>query len=292
LTLANPKVVVLGSLHYDIIVDAPGRPRKGETVTGRSWAPKCGGKGGNQAVAAAKAGVVTSMIGAVGSDEFGDALLANLDRSGVERSGVTVLEGAASGMSVAIFDDEGDYGAVIVSGSNLSIAAEQCDDARLRNADVLVLQNEVLEAINLRAAANAKRLGVRTILNAAPARPFTTDLLAYVDVLIVNAIEAEMIGGGIVNSLNSASIAAQALTSQCAEVVVTAGGDGVAYADRSGSEHAFPAIPVVVASTHGAGDMFVGTLAAELAKGSSAAVGIAAANQSAARLVSTPEAGR
>ena len=292
MTKTSPKVVVLGSLHYDIIMDAPDRPRKGETLAGRSWRPKCGGKGGNQAVAAAQRGATTRMVGAVGRDDFGEALLANLDRAGVERTGVAILDGAASGMSVAIFDDEGDYGAVIVSGSNLAIAMDQCGEDILRDADVLVLQNEIPEDINRAAACMARPLGVRTILNAAPARAFVTDLPAFVDILVVNAIEAEMLGGGSVGSGTDALRAANALTAQFAAVLVTAGGDGVAYADRSGGEHRVPAIPVVVASTHGAGDMFVGTLATELARDSTMSTAIDAANRAAAKLVATPEADR
>ena len=288
----QPNVVVLGSLHYDIMMDAPDRPRKGETVTGRSWRPKCGGKGGNQAVAAAQSGARTSMIGAVGRDGFGDALLAHLDRAGVERQGVAILDGIGSGMSVAIFDDEGDYGAVIVSGANLEITAGQCGEVHLRGADVLVLQNEIPEAINLAAASTARRLAVRTILNAAPARAFATGLPTLVDILIVNAIEAEMLGGGPVRSAADALLAAKALTEQFAAVLVTAGGDGVAYADRSGFHHTVPPISVVVASTHGAGDMFVGTFATELGRGAPILAALDAANRAAAKLVSTPEADR
>lgn len=287
-----PKVVVLGSLHYDILLDAPDRPRKGETVTGRSWHPKCGGKGGNQAVAAAGCGASTTMIGAVGRDDFGKALLANLDRAKVDRAGVATLDGAASGMSVAIFDDDGDYGAVIVSGSNLAISADQCGKPCLHDADVLVLQNEIPESINRVAAGTARRLGVKIILNAAPARAFATDLPAYVDILVVNAIEAEMLGGGVVASTADALVAARHLTSLSAAVVVTAGGDGVAYADRTGLEHVVPAVRVVVASTHGAGDTFVGTFATALARGQAILACIDVANRAAAKLVSTPESAR
>lgn len=271
------------------MVDAPDRPRRGETVTGRSWAPKCGGKGGNQAVAAAKAGVRTAMVGAVGDDDFGRALLANLDRAGVDRAAVATREGAGSGMSVAIFDDGGDYGAVIVSGANLSISPDQLDDAPLASAKVLVLQNEVPEAVNAALAARARRHGLRTILNAAPARAFTTALPADIDILVVNAVEAEMLGGGVVDSLDGASAAARALTETFGIVVVTAGGDGVAAADRAGLAVTIPALPIAVASTHGAGDAFVGTFAASLAMGASIEVGLDAANREAARLVSTPE---
>src|SRR3954453_18725991 len=105
----KPVVVVVGSLHYDIMVDAPDRPRKGETVAGYSWRPKFGGKGGNQAVAAAKAGAEVRMAGAVGADEFGSFLLDVLSAGGVDASRVQHLPNVGSGMSVAISDSSGDY---------------------------------------------------------------------------------------------------------------------------------------------------------------------------------------
>ncbi|MEO9228422.1 MAG: PfkB family carbohydrate kinase, partial [Devosia sp.] len=138
-------VCVLGSLHYDILVDAPDRPRKGETIAGSAWRPKFGGKGGNQAVAAARAGATTTMIGMVGADSFGALLVDNLARHGVDASLVEVAPGVASGMSVAIFDKDRDYGAVIVSGANLSLDASvvQRTARWITSSDVLVLQNEV-----------------------------------------------------------------------------------------------------------------------------------------------------
>lgn len=286
------RVVVVGSLHYDIVVDAPDRPRKGETLTGRSWVPKFGGKGGNQAAAAQRQGVPTAMVGAVGDDAFGAALLAGLDRAKVDRSAVAVLGNVGSGMSVAIFDDEGDYGAVIVSGANLSTTAEQTGDALLREGKVLVLQNEIPELVNEAAARQGHRHGVTIILNAAPARRFETALPEFVDILVVNAIEAEMLGGGRVESLEDAAVAAETLSSRFKAVIVTAGGHGVAFSDRSGQQIKLPGIPVVVASTHGAGDAFVGTLAARLSLGDSPSAALHIANQEAARWVSVPESQR
>jgi ribokinase len=285
-------VVVVGSLHYDIMVDAPDRPRKGETVAGLSWLPKFGGKGGNQALAAEGQGVPTAMVGAVGGDDFGAALLAGLDRGGVDRSAVTTLSGVGSGMSVAIFDAEGDYGAVIVSGANLAISATQARDELLRTAKVLILQNEIPEEVNEDVARRAKAFGVKTVLNAAPARAFETALPGYVDILVVNAIEAEMLGSAPVNSLADAAEAAEHLTSRFGAVVVTAGGDGVAFQDEAGAKISLPGVPVKVQSTHGAGDMFVGTLAARLAMGNDVRTALSVANQQAAKLVSTPECER
>jgi ribokinase len=287
-----PAVIVVGSLHYDIMVDAPDRPRKGETIAGRSWAPKFGGKGGNQAVAARRQGVPTAMVGAVGDDSFGGALLAGLDRANVDRTNVAVLSGTGSGMSVAIFDDDGDYGAVIVSGANLAIAPGQAGAQLLSQCKVLVLQNEIPEIVNEAVARHARDFGVTTILNAAPARPFTTSLPDLVDILIVNAIEAEMLGGGAVSSLETAACAAERLAARFKSVFVTAGGDGVASFDRSGRAPKLPGIRVAVSSTHGAGDAFVGTLAARIAVGEHFEVALSVANKEAAKLVSTPEAER
>jgi ribokinase len=289
---AVSSVVVVGSLHYDIMVDAPDRPRKGETVAGRSWSPKFGGKGGNQALAARRQDVPTAMVGAVGNDDFGTALLAGLDRGGVDRSAVATLQGVGSGMSVAIFDDEGDYGAVIVSGANLAIKTAAAHDELLRSAKVLILQNEIPEGINEDVARRAREFGVKTILNAAPARAFETTLPGYVDILVVNALEAEMLGSMPVHSLADAEKAAEFLTSRFASAVVTAGGDGVAFQDEGGNKASLPSISVKVQSTHGAGDMFVGTLAARLALGNDMRTALRLANQQAAKLVSTPECER
>jgi ribokinase len=289
---AEAAVIVVGSLHYDIMVDAPGRPRKGETVTGRSWAPKFGGKGGNQAVAARRQGVSTAIVGAVGKDSFGDTLLASLDRAKVDRRGVAVFDDFGSGMSVAIFDDEGDYGAVIVSGSNLAITPNQASDELLSHGKVLVLQNEIPELVNEAVARRARERGLTIILNAAPARPFATSLPDLIDLLVVNAIEAEILGGGRVSSLETAAQAAAVLALRFSAAIVTAGGDGVAFCGQGGRPAILPGLTVTVASTHGAGDTFVGTLAARLALGDAMSAALTVANQEAAKLVSTPESAR
>jgi ribokinase len=289
MTHPAPKVVVFGSLHYDIMVEGPGRPRKGETVTGTAWYPKCGGKGGNQAVSAAKTGIATDMIGAVADDTFGQALVENLARHGVGHRFVRHVDGVGSGMSVAITDSDGDYGAVIVSGANLALgdADVAAASSLFDSSAVLVLQNEVPDAANVAAARAAKSAGGRVILNAAPARPLSDDLAGLIDILVVNAIEAEEIAAvPVVDTLDGAKAAARILARRFPVAVVTAGGDGVACAAADGAEIALAAIPVTVVSTHGAGDEFVGVLASELARGRSLAVALGAANRAAAFLVS------
>ncbi|MGO4126638.1 PfkB family carbohydrate kinase [Inquilinus sp. YAF38] len=283
--MPEPKVIVVGSLHYDIMVSAPDRPRRGETVLGDAWWPKCGGKGGNQAVEAALAGVRAVMVGAVGDDAFGAALLAHLHRAGVEAGAVAVVPGAASGMSVAVLDAAGDYGAVVVSGVNRAIRLTDEAASDWQPGDWLVLQNEVPAAVNLDAARLAHRRGLHVLLNAAPVLSLETELAAMIDILVVNAIEAEMLSGVAVLDLETASIAAGRLRSTVGTVVVTAGGAGVAYAAPDGSGRV-AAVPAMVRSTHGAGDCFIGVLAAALASGLLLEDAIRRGNAAAGRLVS------
>lgn len=284
-------VVVFGSLHYDIVVKGPHRPRKGETVAGSAWYPKCGGKGGNQAVSAAKNGVSTAMIGAVADDEFGHSLSNNLKNHSVDSRYVRTIAGEASGMSVAIFDAEGDYGAVFVSGTNLQLGLQDVAAAAEHfHADaVLVLQNEVSDEANVAAAAAMKKAGGKVVLNAAPARAPSEQLTALVDVVVVNAVEAEALAEvPSVESLDTALAAARILSKQYPVAIVTAGGDGVAFVDRDGREGVMPAIKVKLVSTHGAGDEFIGVLAAQISRGSTIEHAVAEANEAAAILVSTP----
>lgn len=287
-TPAKPVIVVVGSLHYDIMVDAPDRPRKGETVTGHAWAPKFGGKGGNQAVSASRAGAAVRMVGAVGDDEFGRFLLDALEASGVDATRVAKLPRTGSGMSVAISDSEGDYGAVIVSGANLKIDTAAISKADLwTDADVVILQNEVPDAVNLAAARAAREAGVIVCLNAAPFRALPDDLASLLDVLVVNAIEAEGLCGRPVTDLPSASAAARELATRFPGVVVTAGGAGVAGVRSGDAPVALEARPVKLVNTHGAGDAFVGAFASSLAADLTFAESLATANEAAARHVST-----
>lgn len=287
----SARVIVVGSLHYDIMVKAPDRPRKGETVLGSAWWPKCGGKGGNQAVEAALSGAPTLMIGAVGDDDFGRVLTAHLACAGVDATGVAVIAGASSGMSVAIEDAGGDYGAVVVSGVNRLFLVDDGLAAGWTASDVVVLQNEIDPAANLAAARRAKAVGACVIHNAAPALPLDPDFLDLIDVLVVNAIEAEMMGGGSVTDLLSAEDAARQLAVGGRTAVVTAGGDGVAWAGPEGGG-SMEALQVVLRSTHGAGDCFVGVLAASLGRGEAIAAAVARANAAAGNLVSLTQTER
>ena len=281
-------VIVCGSLHLDIMVYAPGLPRLDETTVGTRWAMQCGGKGGNQAVMAARAGARVAMIGRVGADDFGDRLRAHLTARGVDARAVGVDATAGSGMSTAIVRDDGEYGAVIVSGANLRIDPASIED-RWRasgGASVLVLQNEIPEAVNIAAASVARESGAKVILNAAPARQMTSQLIDLVDILVVNRVEAEMLSGLIVNDNASALAALPRLGAGRRDIVATLGGAGLVVQPRGADAKAIAPIPVRVVSTHGAGDCFVGALARWLAAGADLMAAAADANQAAAAHVS------
>lgn len=264
--MASAVVVVVGSLHYDIMLEAPHLPARGETVAGRRWYPKFGGKGGNQALAAHAAGAEVRMLGAVGDDAFGRFLLDRLAAAGLATTRIARLA-EASGMSVAIAEAAGDYGAVTVSGANLSLDPACLDEPALwQGARVLLLQNEIPEPVNLAAARAARSAGARVILNAAPMREMAPELLALTDLLVVNAVEAEAMAGLPAGTLAEAEAAARALAARVASVIVTAGGEGAAWAG-AGRSLAHRAMPVEVVSAHGAGDCYAGTLAAALAGG-------------------------
>jgi ribokinase len=245
-------VLVAGSLHLDVVVDSPRLPRLDETLMGQAVACRGGGKGLNQALAAARMGAATAMAGAVGQDAFARDLLAALDAGGVDRRAVEVLPGA-SGMSVALVQPDGDYAAVVVSAANRAYAGGTPIPAGTR---LLLLQDEVPEAANLRLARAARAAGVTVILNAAPARTLPDDLAALLDLLVVNRVEAQDLTGTAV-----ADKAARRLGARVPQVIVTLGAGGLVGRGPQGG-FVQPGFPVATVSTHGAGDAFVGALAA------------------------------
>ncbi|MFN4156569.1 MAG: ribokinase [Paracoccaceae bacterium] len=294
MTLTEAEIAIVGSLHYDILVTGGDRPRKGETVFGTGWTWKCGGKGGNQAIEAARHGASTAFVGAVGQDNFGDAMLATMGAAGVDTSSIARVDGAGSGMSVAIFDPEGDYGAVIVPGANWKITPQSLGAATaLQTCRILLLQNEVRPETNLAAARVAKAQGARVILNAAPFRDLSPELAQLVDILVVNEIEAEQLSGsGAVDDFDNAGRAASALLALVPAVIITLGGTGLLTAARGEGQIRIAGHAVQVVSTHGAGDCLIGALGARLVLGDTLAEAARYANAAAAVLVSTPDADR
>jgi ribokinase len=292
--MPQPKfdVVVCGSLHLDIIVETPHLPQSDETVVGRSWRPDALPVPPDSRPCRRKPGARTAMIGRVGNDDFGARLLAHLDRAGVDRRGVETDPDTGSGMSVATIDDKGDYGAVIVSGSNLGIAPAGIAAAwqRLAGGYVLVLQNEVPHAVNVAAARVAAAAGAIVVLNAAPARKNGLDLLDHIDVLVANRIEAEMISGRAIADRAAAIAALPLLGCDRRTVIVTLGAGGLVVAEPGTVPCGIAALPVTAISTHGAGDCFVGALAFRLAKGDGMVAACTFANSQAGHFVAATRA--
>lgn len=284
----KPVILCAGSLHHDVIVQAPGLPRVDQTLAGTDVRYAFGGKGGNQAVAAARAGAEVHMAGAVGSDDIAITLREALDAAGVRRGAVQAHPGP-SGMSVAIALPDGTYAAVIVSGANLLFRPEAVQFPK--DCAALLLQSEVAETANVALASRARTAGIRVILNAAPARPVTAALLANTDLLVVNRGEAADLLGRPEAGLDAQAAADELARQVSGAVIVTLGADGLVLAGAKGAGH-YPAPPVRVVSTHGAGDAFIGALAAEWARGAPLAEAAAFAQTAAALHVSLPVADR
>jgi len=291
-TNAESIVLVVGSLHHDIMVEADHLPRKDETAVGTRWFPKFGGKGGNQAVSAQLHGAAVRMVGAVGADGFGRFLLDRLAASGVDHRFVVTCPDVGSGISVAIMEPGGDYAATIVSGANLRIDPAGLGHAAVwQDVRLLILQNEIPEPVNIAAATEARRRGIRTLLNAAPSRPMSPEFTRAVEILVVNAVEAEMMGCDPVTDLLAAEAAARVLADRFETVIVTAGAAGLAACRATGEGFTIPAESIKVVSSHGAGDAFIGALAAAITRGDAFKTACTAASHAAAEHVAGRQPG-
>ncbi|WP_170473238.1 PfkB family carbohydrate kinase [Ruegeria arenilitoris] len=273
-------VFIVGALHLDVVVDAPRLPALDETLMGKRVSYRFGGKGGNQALAAARVGAKVAIAGRVGLDEFGAKILEALRNSRVDHSQVLQVPGA-TGMSVAIVEEGGEYGAVVVSGVNQTIDPLDIDPGA---SNVILLQNEIPETINL-AVAKSKRPDTKLVLNAAPARQCSTELLDSVDLLVVNRVEAAQMTGKPETTPEDAAAALASLGPKA--VVVTVGREGAVIFERGSVKKIVPPIQAN-GSAHGAGDAFVGVLVSELAKRWNLISAATFASAAAAHFVHTP----
>ena len=242
----------------------PHLPRAGETVLGDRLGRYPGGKGANQAVAAARLGGQVGMVGRVGADDFGAELVANLAANGVDASGVERDNSAATGAALIFVGPEGQNMIAVAPGANGRLDTFDIERAvaRLQSGDVLVMQLEIPMAVITPAAVAARRAGARVLLNAAPAQPLDPGLLDQVDALVVNEGEARAIVDKA--SPEAAAAALHAIGPRIA--VVTLGSNGSVFCDESGVRHVEPFHVMSVDAT-GAGDAFVGALAVGLANG-------------------------
>jgi len=262
-TPAGPsaRVVVVGSANADLVVTVSHRPLAGQTVLGSDLRTLPGGKGANQAVAAARLGASTAFVGRVGDDAHGAMLRASLQAAGVDVRHVRT-DAAPTGVAIVTLTPDGDNSIVVAPGANARVTAGDGRVDAVEGAAVLLLQREIHPAASLAAALHCRG---RVVLNLAPSGPVPAELLARADVLVVNEHEAADLLGG---SRRDPQDAARHLrTLGPATVVVTLGAAGAVAVDGAGDAHRIAAPRVRVVDTTGAGDAFTGALAWQLADG-------------------------
>ena len=270
-------VVVFGSINLDLIFALPSIPRPGETVLGPSTAIEPGGKGANQAVAAARDGADVVMVGSVGRDTLAEAALVSLRSAGVNLERVQVVETTTGCAAIAV-DPAGDNAIAVGSGANLSARHSQIEDALLGPSVTLVLQMEVPAAENAALIARGRAAGARVMLNLAPASALPEEALRAVDVLVVNETEGAWLAGHL--GCGATALALREHLGGVA-VVLTRGGAGAEVAASNGA-WLEPAFAVQAIDTTAAGDCFVGVLAHRLDRGESLRTALRRASAAAA----------
>ncbi len=280
----KPKIAVVGSFNTDLTVFTPRMPIPGETILGGPYYTGPGGKGANQAVAAARLGAQVSMVVKLGQDYYGDQALENLIQEGIDTRGVIRTTDTHTGVAFIVVDQQGENMIVVASGANAQLTPADIDGVRdvITGADIVLLQLEVPMETVAYTAALAHAAGVTVLLNPAPAQPLSPDLLAHVDYLTPNESEAQLISGLPVADVVGAEAAARWLTAQGVRTpVITLGAKGALASGAAGFMHV-PGRKVEVVDTTGAGDAFNGALAVALGEGKDLAAAVAFANTAAA----------
>jgi ribokinase len=287
-----PRIVVVGSSNTDLVVRAPALPGPGETVLGSAFLVAPGGKGANQAVAAARLGARVTLVARLGVDEFGDRTLAALERESIDTTFVTRDAEAASGVALIVVSESGENAIAVAPGANMRLTAADVDRAApaIREADMLLLQLETPLPTVRHAATLAMKAGVPVILNPAPAAPLAGELLSRVSVLTPNELEAAALTGASSSGVYAARQAALRLhASGVANVVITLGREGALMEGEAGSSQV-PGCAVTAVDTTAAGDAFNGALAVALAEGASLGRAVRFANRAAALSITRPGA--
>jgi ribokinase len=262
-------VLIMGSINTDLVVRSPHLPRPGETISGHEFSQISGGKGANQAVAAARIGGRVAMAGCVGGDANGALRLADLEAEGIDCSAVETDPSVPSGVAIVTVADDGQNTIVVVPGSNGQVTPEMVKrhDAVIKAADVVVCQLETPWDSVYATLVTARRFGKLTVLNPAPATgPLPPEWLPLVDYLVPNEVEAAILAGLPVESQSGARRAAKELQRAGARnVIVTLGSQGAYLLPEAGEGTHYPAPKVNAVDTTAAGDTFIGVFAAQLA---------------------------
>jgi ribokinase len=277
----QPRIVVVGSLVFDLVVQAERRPAKGETLLGTDFGMFPGGKGANQAVQAARLGAIVTMVGRVGGDFFGRALLDSLQETGVDSKFVVTDTTTTTAVGCIIVDKEGDNSIVVVPQANMRCTTTDVDRAMgaIDQADILLLQLEIPMPVVEYAAAAARSRGVLVILNPAPAQDLPKGLLRQVDLITPNETELARLTGQKISGIPEYQRAAASLLQLGPRAVVVTLGDQGALLVNADGARLFPAPSVQAVDTTAAGDAFTGGLAVSLAEGASLPEAIQFANR-------------
>ena len=262
-------VVVLGGINMDLVTMSARFPQPGETVVGRRFLTYPGGKGANQAVAAARMGAATAMVGRVGDDVFGPQLIDTLTASGINVEGVAVAQDTTSGIAVINIDESAQNQIIQILGAN-----DTCGDAEavrvrqaLAHASTLLLQLEVSVDLSLKVAKEAFEQGKTVILDPGPVRPIPPEFFPYCSVITPNETEAHaLVGFPVVDRTSAAQAAEQLLAKGVGVAVVKLGAQGVYFATTDGGDFVTP-FQVDAIDSVAAGDAFNGALAVSLAEG-------------------------
>jgi ribokinase len=259
-------ILVIGSLNADLVVRAPRFPAPGETISGEDLAIIPGGKGANQAVAAARQGAKVSMVGRVGDDSFGPTLTQNLQGNNVDTTHIRTGS-TATGTAIIVVDANGQNSIVLSPGANGAVTPDDVDAVPFQDVDSLLLQFEIPLETVIHAASLARQNGLRVILNPAPARSIPDSLLSDIDILAPNESELQLLTDIPVTDVESAKAAAKALLAKgVGSVIVTLGANGALLVTSENTTHV-PTLKVDVVDTTAAGDAFIGGLAAALLRG-------------------------
>jgi ribokinase len=252
-----PQILVVGSLNADLVVRAPRFPQPGETISGDDLQVIPGGKGANQAVAAARLGSNVSMLGRVGRDNFGDFLLDNLRLNQVDSQFVQ-RDDASTGTAIIVVDSNGQNSIVLSAGANGKVSAADVENASFLNHDLLLLQLEIPIPTVLGAAQRAKENNLQVILNPAPAQKVSDELVGLADFIIPNESELSLLTNMDVKDISSAEQASRVLLERGAKnVIVTLGDKGALIVNRDQVTHV-DTFEVHVVDTTAAGDAFIG----------------------------------
>jgi ribokinase len=267
--LDMPEIAVVGSVNMDLIVRTPHLPVPGETVLGRTWSTAPGGKGANQAVAAAKLGAQVVMVGRVGPDDFGRTLRQEMAAAGVDMTYVTTDEQEATGVALIAVEDGGQNTIIVSPGANARVSRADVDAAKgaITASKVLVVQLELPLDTETYALDLGRASHIVTLLNPAPAQPLPSPVLARVDWIVPNETEASHLTGIAVTDWASAEAAARELGRRGPQIVVITLGARGALAWDGNAIFRVPAFPVQPVDATAAGDAFVGALARAIARG-------------------------